>query len=285
VKISAKVAADSVSLEGKRLTTLEVEYPRFILSQLNTHRMLSKNSSSSRAIPIKRVIDMVESSPAMPIHWGKNQPGMQAHEEVASPEEAKELWLEAARGAVEVARKMDEQRVHKQVVNRILEPFQWMKTVITGTEWDNFFWLRDHKDGQPEIQELAQKIKEAMEESTPVPLTNVMWHTPYYGDGWWSPSMGPLEEAVMISMSCCAQVSYRRLDDNMDKAKHIYKMLNLGSEEEPSHASPVEHIAVPYSEGWEEGVTSEHKVLGKMSGNFAGWVQYRHLVKNNTVWG
>lgn len=294
--ISAKVIADSVSPKGKRLSSLEIEYPRFILAEVNTHRVLSKNSSSSRAIPIDRVIRMVEDSPAMPVYWGKNKAGMQAKEEVEDILGAKVVWLEAARSAVKHARDLRDKGVHKQTVNRIIEPYQWMKTVITGTEWENLWWLRDDEAAQPEFRELAQKMIEAMESSNPRELEEGQWHLPYYDKGVWEPykldeygrkvdKSGKLwMDAVRISVSCCAQVSYRRLDDSEEKAKDIYNKLNLGSSSTPSHASPAEHQATPYCEELETFVTAEHKKLGKMSGNLAGWIQYRQTIPHHTKW-
>lgn len=308
MQISAKVIADSVSEVGKRITTLEIEYPRFILAELNTHRMLSKNSSSSRAIPIDRVIRMVEESPAMPVHWGKNKPGMQAEEEVVDILGGKIAWLSAARSAVHHAKELNRKGLHKQVVNRVLEPYQWMKTVITGTEWENLWWLRDEESAQPEFRELASKMREAMKDSDPKLLLNGEWHLPYYNEGFWKPTClesssreidedgnllydevvdehgETLEDAIKISVSCCAQVSYRRLDDSQKKAEDIYNKLNLGDISSPSHASPAEHQATPFHHGLEGFITAEHRILGKMSGNFVGWVQYRQTIPNHTRW-
>lgn len=296
MQISAKVIADSVSEAGKRITTLEIEYPRFILAELNTHRMLSKNSSSSRAIPIERVMSMVEDSPAMPVHWGKNKPGMQAAEEVDDISGAKDAWLEAARGAVHHARELQRKGLHKQIVNRILEPYQWMKTVITGTEWENLWWLRDEESAQPEFRALAGKMKEALAGSNPLLVRSGEWHVPYYADGRWRPHRldadgvevdengRRMTDAIKISTSCCAQVSYRNLDDSEEKAKAIYEKLNLGHPSLPSHASPAEHQATPYQKRLEPFVTAEHRELGKMSGNLSGWIQYRQTIHNHTKW-
>lgn len=133
--ISAKVICDSISPDGIRITTMELEYPRIIHSELMTHRVFSRNSASSRAIPVSKVIELVESNPAMPVHWGKNQPGMQAKEELdpINKEAVRQLWLEAAKQAISIARVMNDLGAHKQVINRILEPFQHMKVVVTST--------------------------------------------------------------------------------------------------------------------------------------------------------
>jgi len=139
--ISAKIVAHSVSSNGLELLTYELEYPRFILSELNTHRVLSKNSSSSRAIPVKKVLELIDGNPAMPVHWGKNQPGMSAKEELVAHAltGAKALWVAASKSAMSQVQVLDDIGLHKQISNRILEPWARMKTICTGTEWMNFF--------------------------------------------------------------------------------------------------------------------------------------------------
>lgn len=271
--IEAKIIADSISPDGVRITTMELEYPRFIHAEFMTHRVFSRNAASSRAIPVAKVIEQVRTNPAMPIHWGKNQPGMQAKEELDDDKKvaAKLLWRNAAKRAADSAEAMMEIGLHKQAANRILEPFVNIKVVVTATEWDNFFNLRCHPDAQPEIHELANKMREAITESNPRAIYYGEWHVPYvervrnqdgslrYGDGL------TVDEALMVSASCCAQVSYRKLDDSLDKAKEVYKRL---VESEPIHASPFEHQARPTS-------TNAHGLCG----NFNKWVQYRKVLE------
>lgn len=303
--ISAKIITHSKSaVDGKEIVTFELEYPRFIHGELMTHRMFSRNAASSRAIPVKKIIEMVRDDPATPIHWGKNQAGMQAKEELKDLELASvmRLWDEAADEASITAGAMDIMGAHKQIVNRVLEPFQWMKTVVTATEWDNFFWLRNHPDAQPEIHELAKVMLEALAKSEPFVLQAGDWHTPYFGAGYWLNGCGILlEDALAVSASCCAQVSYRKLDDGLEKAKDIYARL---VESEPVHASPFEHQASPmketieeyevrpyvidegvnnfkYPDTWEEGVTHSDRSGNLWSGNFKGWIQHRQLIPNN----
>lgn len=298
-EIKVKIIADSKSsVDGKRITTFELEYHRYIHGELMTHRMFSRNAASSRAIPVAKMIEMVDSSPATPIHWGKNQAGMQAKEELDSQQKnyAIHEWQQAAYDAVGWADILNKRGVHKQVVNRILEPFQMMKTVLTATEFDNFFWLRNHEDAQPEIKRLAELMLEAMNSSEPVLLQHGDWHMPYFGGedaGYWLQGCGiPLEDALAISSSCCAQVSYRKLDDSLEKAKDIFSKL---IESKPCHASPTEHQATPMkypktdgfcaddtAEGlWQEGVTHMDKSYNFWSGNFKGFVQHRQLIPDN----
>lgn len=292
-QIKAKIIADSVSaVNGQRITTFELEYPRFIHSELMTHRLFSRNAMSSRAVPIEKMINQVEDDPATPIHWGKNQSGMQAKEELCDYEldVVQALWKDAAKELTLYAKHMSEHSAHKQIVNRILEPFQLMKTVLTATEFDNFFWLRCHEDAQPEIKDLADKMYQAMQENNTATLSSDDWHTPYFGDGYWLKDCGiSLEDALAISSSCCAQVSYRLLDDSVEKAHKVYQRL---VESTPVHASPFEHCAAPmiepYNEHWhtdglrwQEGVTHVDIKGNFWSGNFKSWIQYRQLIDGN----
>ena len=303
--ISAKIIADSINPKGVRITTFEVEYPRFIHAEVMTHRMFSRNSASSRAIPISKVIQQVNGTPASPVHWGKNQSGMQAKEELVGPDKsfAKYLWDMAAQSAAKFAVDMSNVGLHKQVVNRILEPFQIMKVIITATEWNNFWYLRDHEDAQPEIQKLARVMKGEYDRSMPQQLDYNMWHLPYIETRivaaiddkgkptqhqlYINPEGGfyTLDEAIQVSCSCCAQVSYRKLDTSLEKAKDIYKKL---VESEPVHASAFEHVALcsdPESEFYDEGWTHEDIDNNAWSGNFREWIQYRQTIPNNVKKG
>lgn len=311
--ITAKVICDSVSPDGVRITTLEIEYPRFIHGEFMTHRTLSKNSSSSRAIPIQKMLDQIESNMAIPLYWGKNKSGMQAVDEVDELTKANSeiMWRGCFWKAKDTASWMSEDGLHKQVPNRLTEPFQMMKVVVTGTDWDNFFNLRIHPDAQPEICMLAYKIYKAMEESNPVKLKVGDWHLPYVNIGWngkgdiayFNDTFDAidLEDAIKISASCCAQVSYRNTDMSLEKADKIFNML---IKSDVLHASCFEHLATPivenefdfeipldgscieYSESdfWQDGVTHRGKQGQLFSGNLRGWVSYRQKLQDNTCW-
>ncbi|UAV89994.1 flavin-dependent thymidylate synthase [Pseudomonas phage REC] len=306
--ITAKIIAHSIAPNGQMIVTWELEYQRFIHGEFMTHRLFSRNAASSRAIPVKTIIDQVRTNPAMPIHWGENQPGMQAKSVLsdALTGSAKYLWKKAANFAANIAEALNKVGLHKQATNRILEPFQTMKTVMTATCMDNFFWLRNHEDAQPEIKELARLMWEALQASEPMALEPGWWHVPYFGDGYWIPDaegedcFGPLSEALAISSSCCAQVSYRKLDDTLEKALMVYGRL---VESEPVHASPFEHQATPMEatvyendnfmcataglndphdvRSWQEGITHTDRNGKFWSGNLIGWVQHRQLIPNN----
>lgn len=298
--IEAKIIADSIGPTNVRITTWELTYPRFIHAEFMTHRVFSRNAASSRAIPIKSMIAMIRDNPAMPVHWGKNQPGMQANAQLegAELESAKATWLQAVNLACEYSEGLADIGVHKQIANRITEFAQHMKVVMTTTELNNWFWLRDHTDAQPEIHELASKMKAVYDTSTPQYLHAGMWYLPYvtciyeYSGGQddqfyvdENDKSITLEEAKMISASCCAQVSYRKSDGSLEKAEVIYKKL---IESEPCHASPVEHQAMAFEDesssfphSWPEGITHMDTSHNLWSGNLRGWIQLRQLIPNN----
>jgi thymidylate synthase ThyX len=300
--ITARILADSVSPEGVRMTTMEIEYPRFILAELNTHRMLSKNSASSRAIPVKSMHEHIRANTATPVYWGINQPGMKAKEELTGADKswAGYLWAKARDMAIGYSQDMADLNIHKQITNRITEPWMIMKTVISGTEWANYFWLRDHTDAQPEIAVLAHKMHQAYDASVPQQLQPGEWHVPYV-NSYRDSHTGVLhytdseykyitaEQARVISASCCAQVSYRKNDDSYEKALKIYTQL---IESEPAHASPVEHQATPMyvfvdeydPASWQEGVTHVSRNGDLWSGNLRGWIQHRKLIANEARW-
>lgn len=278
--ITAKIIADSIGEHSPRLTTFQLRYPRFIHAELMTHRAFSRNASSSRAIPVERLIEDVIRDTAMPLHWGKNQPGMQAREEhdarVSLPEwqhikddewicrnvdlTKGDAWTYARDAAIETARAFAVAGYHKQIVNRLLEPFAHINVLVTSTNYSNFFALRDHPDAQPEIMVLAQAMKAAMDASTPERLLPGQWHLPYVdqmneGDALCDHlgfhGMGPAEcdvvqqALIKLSVARCARVSYLTHEGKepvIEKDLQLYEDL-VGSV--PLHASPAEHQATP----------------------------------------
>lgn len=296
--IKATIIQDSISQHtGVRLTTMELEYPRFIHSEFMTHRMLSKNAASSRAIPVRAMHENIIADTATPVHWGANQSGMQAKQEVDpfTKEAAKALWFAARDSAISFAKVMHDMNVHKQIVNRITEPFTTMKVVCSGTEWNNLLHLRYHPDAQPEFFELAKLIAHNLQEHKPLEIKEGMWHVPYINREIINDTMVysingtpvSLDDAITVSASCCAQVSYRKNDESMEKAKKIFDWLITAS---PMHASPVEHQGTPIPrmiEGSEvnKGITHKRfKDKTLWSGNFRSWIQYRQLLDNHTKW-
>jgi len=271
--ISAKIVADSVSPFGIRLTTLQLRYPKFIHGEFMTHRVFSRNASSSRAIPIERLIQDTIDDPALPVSWGKNQKGMQASEEL-NKEDAKQataIWLQARDNAVIQARILATMNIHKQLVNRIIEPFCHINVVVTATEWNNFFSLRRHKDAQPEIRLLADTIWEEMQLSTPKHVPYGKWHLPYISE---EDKLLIREKATAIkcSVARCARVSYVThtfKKPTIEEDLALYERL-VGAQ--PIHASPAEHQATP-----DTTVASRWANPG-LHGNFTGWKQYRKTI-------
>lgn len=236
-KPSAKVIEHSVAPNGEELITLEIELHRFILPEFNTHRCMSRNFQSSRAVPVEKMLNQVANNPAMPVHWGANQRGMQAETELSGQnlDDVKRTWLKAAKHMREYAATLQLQGLHKQLTNRLIEPFMWTKGVVTATldGYNSFFALRSHKDAQPEIKALSDAMKKAVDESVPDKLEYGDYHLPYFSFGGaytmssYLNKEDLIKDAVKVSTSCCAQVSYRVLDDSLEKAKKIYDMLNL----------------------------------------------------------
>lgn len=303
--ITANIITDSMNPSGSRLTTWVLEYPRFCHGELLTHRVFSKSSASSRAIPIKTVIKNITDNPAMPTYWGKNQSGMSSNEELdditehprqtkhrllgeecigsslkTDKEYAKSLWIEARDSAIEYAMKLSELGVHKQITNRILEPWFNIKVILTGTEFKNFFTLRAHPDAQPELQVLAYKMKELYDTSVPNKLNVGEWHVPF-GDKL---NEEKLEELVYyingglitnskaykdykddlvrkIAIARCARISYLNFNGKDDYLADVNLCDRLfGSI--PRHLSPSEHIAQ---------ATDSNDYIG----NYRGFKQYR----------
>ena len=294
--------ASECTTTGKSIFSLELEYPRIIHSQLLTHRVFSKNSSSSRAVPVTKMVDQLITDPAEPIFTGKKA-GMSGGEITQAQADQAMLIHGMAMGtAVQAAIMMDELGIHKQNANRYLEPFQNIKIVLTSTEWENWDWLRVDADAQPEVKLLAEMVLDARESAEVMSLKPGEWHLPYVlrnrdvsghlgyyiettkeGDDKPSYRELSLEQAKDISMSSCGQASYRRLDTSLEKAEDIIPKLFNGKK---VHASPSEHQATPIaSKGniydWEDGVTHMDRKGALWSGNFKGWIQNRQLLPNH----
>lgn len=272
--IQAKIIADSISPAGKRITSYELRYPRFILAELNTHRALSRSTSSSRAIPTAKLLEQVLASPAGPVEWGKNQSGMQAKELLEGEDlaEAQQVWLEAASDAAFQAKMLAEIGVHKQIVNRVLEPFLFVNTIVTGTDWENFFSLRAHPDADPTIRDLAYAIREAQEASTPrvIHPWQGRFHAPYILEDEWDTLSR--QEIAISSAARCARVSYLRHDGAKPVFEGDYTLFEKLAISRPVHASPLEHVAFPAD-------TAEQH-----SRNFRGWIQFREVYEEQG-WG
>ena len=283
-KVEAIVLADSMSYQGKRITTFQLRYPRFIHSELMTHRVFSRNASSSRAIPVAKMIAQVRNEPAMPFHWGKNRAGMQAKMELEPilRNEAINSWCLAAEMAADIAEQMVKIGLHKQVANRILEPFQYISVVLTATDYDNWYELRDHEDAQPEIQQLAIAMRDAAESSNPTLLLPGEWHLPYITDE--ERELYSTDILLQVSAARCCRVSYLRHDGQAPDINKDIELCEMLVGARPLHASPFEHQATP-----DEVIEPNFlmRLLGhkkryacpEQHGNFNGWVQHRKLIE------
>jgi len=260
--MQAEIIKDSVGPSSKRITTFQLRYPRFIHAEFMTHRMFSRNASSSRAVPVARMIADVEADPVVPLFWGKNQPGMQAREELSStPRDF--CWLEwntAMHAAINAAYKMARIGAHKQIINRILEPYSHINVVCTATEWDNFFALRMHEDAEPHINLLATIMHQAMRDSTPQPLQAGEWHLPYVDKDM------PLETALKVSTSRCARVSYMTHDQQPSTVEKDVALAEKLMAQVPMHASPMEHQAMAWR-------------VDQQFSNFRGFQSYRNRLE------
>lgn len=280
--ISAKILLDSYNVDAKkRLTTFELKYPRFIHSELLTHRVFSRNSASSRAIPIAKMMEQVQYDPVYPIHWGKNRPGMQATEELSTvdADEARVLWTMARLGTTSRVEDLLRLGVHKQVVNRLLEPFQHMTTILTATEFENFYRLRCSPEAQPELRALAEAMRDAQAASRPTPVEYSEWHCPLLEDReeiWKHLCAASVDlswehlsyRLYAVSAARCARVSYLTHDGVRDIAKDLELAERLIAS---GHWSPFEHVAVALPGA-------------DRSGNFVGWRQFRADLDPN-FWG
>lgn len=266
-----KIIKDSISHVGKRITTFELTYPRYIHSELMTHRQFSRNASSSRAIPFKKMVDQVISDPVIPSHWGINQRGMQADQEFPADEveNLEKEWLKARDAAVAHAQKLANAGLHKQIVNRILEPWMHITVIVTSTEWDNWYNLRTHKDAHPDIKLLADKMLEKHNESVPNPVEIRAWHLPFINAD--EEAKLSITDQLKCSVARCARVSYLNHDGsspNVEKDFELYERLLVSK-----HMSPFEHQAQPLAS------------LYVKSGNFAGWMQYRKIIDDECCVG
>lgn len=298
-EINGKVIADSLAPNGTRLTSFVLKFPRMILAEFNTHRALSRNSASSRAIPYTTMLKSTVEDPFIPIKFQKNHSGMQGTEylEGEQDEEARRLWLLGRDAAVETSKNLhflsDEYSVEdvldmetalykenavttKQIVNRMLEPFLWHTVIATGTDWQNYFALRAHTAAEIHIDALAYSMMEAYNNSTPTPLEVGEWHIPF-GDTFDESRLAKIlpefpeladpdfaqQTKVKIATARCARVSYLNYEGKDDYSADIKLFNNLKN---MGHMSPFEHCAQVPSvvEKWDR------------SGNFSGqWTQLR----------
>jgi thymidylate synthase ThyX len=347
--ISAEVVCDSLSVHGPRLTTFRLRYPKFLHGELMTHRVLSRNASSSRAVPTERLLVEVRDDGlrATFVWWGADQRGMQALSELSdakdglnenlmtreqhephdtgwgdtsfvetSPRERQMIyWRKAALDAAKWAELSERNGAHKQLVNRMLEPYSHINVLATATEWDNFFGLRLHRDAQPEMRELAVRMWEARRSSEPRLIGPGSWHLPFVtmGDPGVDEDAEPvrahaaergvetLEVCKMVSVARCARVSYedfttgKRSTVANDVKLYDRLLAGLSDPAQPLHASPTEHQATPDEQfTWNAPTRKRHGGLWETEkrvdwrnrrehGNLVGWRQLRKMLPGEAV--
>lgn len=272
------ILADSISLDGVRLTTMQTEYPRFIHSEMLRHRMFSHSVASSRAIPTEKNIERVRTDPFVPTTFNKRVKGMGVGDELdpVDQDRARETWLHAAEAAADAAEKLNEIGIDKSRANRLLEPFIYVTDIITATEWDNFFALRDHPAAQPEFQQLARLMREALEESTPWTINYGEWHLPLTSDFPMDSFNGDWEPWKRISAGRCARVSFDKQNEAETpeaSEERAHRLIASG------HLSPFEHVARPMVND------GTHDPAQEFEGNFRGWVQMRKEIANEANFG
>lgn len=265
---SARVVLDSISPAGARITTMEWRYPRFIHAEIMTYRMFSRNSASSRAIPVQKLLEQVILNPAGPVWWGKAQAGMQAHEQLTGWKRtlAQDLWYGGRYAACAEALINHKLGLHKQVTNRGIEKWMWITVIITASPvaFENVWRQRCHIDAQPEFQRLAYLARSVYNGSVPTERT---LHAPFMR--FEDEAHLPLEVVKRVSTARAARVSYLTHDGIRDYREdlRLYRRLHLDSSDEAiPHTSPAEHV-----------LAANEDPLHR-SGNAFGWDQHREEV-------
>ena len=283
MSITAKVVADSVSPQGIRLATLSLKYPRWIHAEFMTHRTFSRNASSSRAIPSRRLGALERE---YPLRWDANIPGMQAGValSVEQAAKAKAIWDRMADACAAGVAELAELGLHKQWANRPLEWFTSISVLVSATSFDNFFGVRWHPDAQPEIQELAKQMFQAIAGSTPCPLEPDHWHLPFVAPEE-TQALG-LDIARRWSAARCARVSYLNHDGTTPNvAKDLDTFAKLAGDPngppQPLHASPMEHQATP--DRLRDPANPDSWHFPAQHGNFHGWRQFRKMLANEQI--
>lgn len=267
--MNVRILTDSITDGGSRLTTWELTYARYIHAELMTHRVLSRNAASSRAIPAAKLRERTLTNPAVPVSWGANEKGMQAHSVISDEDLASAWWYKGLHTLAYLHEEGEQLGLHKQIVNRIIEPMMQITIICSGTDWANFFHLRNHKDAEPNFQALAKGMWEAYHEQTPEYLAPGEWHLPLISEEE-KRTIQLSETLRKISVGRCARVSYLTHDGRRDISADIDlhdRLLGTIDSGGPGHMSPFEHVAVAVGER-------------KRFANYEGWQQYRHLFKN-----
>ena len=307
---SSKVIADSITEDGWRLITVQETFWRPVLAERNTHCVQAKNSASSRARSVHKVLAELHESLALPLSWPREQKGMQGGEEFSGDDldEMKTLWVEHAKSALATAERLVDMGLHKSVVNRLLEPYSMHTAVTTATAWDNYLFQRVDADAQPEIRAVALLTEQALRGSVPRVLQDGEWHLPYIQSEDWEAmrdrNYGDLDklgksmypDMVKISVARVARTSYLTQEGKRDVGEDLglYDRLftNRIEEGKPVHWSPLEQVATPASWNRQEGAWAVPGLDGETNifpvehlpriGKYTGWISLRHIEEART---
>lgn len=263
---SARIIADSVAPCGRRLITAVMTYPRMVHSELMTHRALSRNSSSSRAMPVNAMMRQVMHDPAQPTWWGANQRGMQANSELTGwrRRAVERIFYGARWPMLVVAWTLMKLGLHKQLANRLLEPWAYITVIVSATDLTNLFKLRCHPAAQPEIRRAVESLRAAVMASTPRQLAAGEWHLPFVTDD--ERSQLPTDVLLKLCVARCARVSYLTHDGKRDLQRDVELYAQLSRD---GHLSPTEHAAVALAEP-------------ERHGNFTGFKQLRKTIPDES---
>lgn len=289
---AAKVIEDSIPADFRhtpnvRLTTVELTFPRFILAEINTHRMMSRGSESSRAIPVEKRIERVKANPFVPAAFSANKKGMQAGAALSEAEnlQAQKDWLDMCYDVIRGTERFVTNGTHKQWANRPLEPFAWHTAVVSSCYWDNWDALRISPHAQPEFFEIAKLCYEARRSSKPRQLKPGELHGPYIQEDERS-----LENDILkrLSTARCARVSYLSQSGIRDHEEDISLYNRLAG---PGHMGPFEHVATcgkvgPLPPDFPEDKDIPRAIYNaeKLAGNFSPpWIQHRKEIPNEAV--
>lgn len=285
--VSAEVVEHSISEAGHKVVTVSLKYGLFVHAEFLRHRTLTRCVKSNRAIPMKVIRREVLNDPYVPVFFGQNKAGMVANVESSSPRLSKFLWKSARIPACGMHWLMEKVGVHKEVTNRILNPWQWIRETVTATNLDGLYTLRLHEDAQRDIQEIVRVMKEAIDSTEPTLLKHGEYHTPYV-DKFRDKTSGEMryfdnglgyeltvEEAIKCSAARCARSSYDKHDGTTATKEVDIPLYEQLIESEPSHESPTEHVCTPIVMGGM--ATHTDMECNHYSGNFKWWAQWRHM--------
>lgn len=228
--------------------TYKLEYPRYIHSELMTHRAFSRNATSSRACPLKTTLEKLKNDRWYPAHIYQNCPGMVGKKLAENPETFKVYWDDARDAVIKAAESMSLFDFHKQHINRILEPFLKIKVIVTATDWDNFFNLRLAEDAEPEMRDLAMAIQletrghhSSEHFGACYELQDARCGLPFVTQEEVDMIKDP-DVLMRISGARCARISYKEYDGS---DPNVMKDLELANRLlKAGHMSPFEHPTV-----------------------------------------